>query len=73
MEDGFKVEGEAVPECEFAGGGAGEDASGFGGPLGCDEMKGLLASEWVRSGRYTRGVRIKDCLLDKSRKSNQKL
>lgn len=35
LEDGFEVKGEAVPEGEFTGGGAGEDASGFGGPLEC--------------------------------------
>lgn len=33
LKDGLEVEGETVPEGEFTGGGAGEDASGFGGPL----------------------------------------
>lgn len=33
LEDGLKIEGEAVPEGEFARGGAGEDAAAFGGPL----------------------------------------
>ena len=32
LEDGFKVKCKAIPECEFAGGAAGEDASALGRP-----------------------------------------
>jgi len=33
LHDGFEIEPHAVPKGEFAGGGAGQEAPAFGGPL----------------------------------------